>query len=156
MDVLGDTDGLCTTCGEYHPRHSQPHAFRGRKPTGAWVRYTKNRTHSDGQTTPGVTPQLRERILTRDRHTCGYCGTTTGPFHIDHIIPAWHGGTSQPLNLVTACIPCNTTKSASLDPAWLEALTIHGAPRMRLRARNLLEQHSTERPHTETHPDGTA
>ncbi len=48
-------------------------------------------------------------VLTRDRHTCGYCGrhATT----IDHVLPQSRGGGSTWLNTVAACAGCNHRKA---------------------------------------------
>ena len=50
----------------------------------------------------------RSGVLTRDRHTCCYCGgrATT----IDHVLPSSRGGESGWLNLVACCIGCNGRK----------------------------------------------
>lgn len=57
---------------------------------------------------------LREEILTRDGHTCVYCGGLE-KLGIDHIIPHAKGGATLPFNLVTACADCNHSKGSS-DP----------------------------------------
>ena len=80
---------------------------------------------------------MRNNLLKREGNRCSYCGTTTGPFHIDHVIPIWEGGHTRPSNLVVACKPCNQTKGASLDPIWYKRLIKHGNPRTRLIASNL-------------------
>ena len=52
----------------------------------------------------------RKNILIRDDHTCQYCGTRTGPFTVDHVLPKFRGGIDVWDNLVTACKPCNQKK----------------------------------------------
>lgn len=52
----------------------------------------------------------RKNILTRDNHTCQYCGTRRGPMTIDHVIPRKSNGGDTWENLVTACVKCNNRK----------------------------------------------
>ena len=64
---------------------------------------------------------LRERfrIFARDGFACRYCGAK-GPhveLEVDHVQPVSRGGTDHPLNLVTACRPCNRGKAAE-EPEW--------------------------------------
>ena len=59
----------------------------------------------------------RKNILIRDQYRCQYCGIV---FHnheltLDHVHPRSHGGKSTWENLVTACKPCNWTKSNKLN-----------------------------------------
>lgn len=58
-------------------------------------------------------PGLRIRILERDGYRCIYCGSTPRQayLHVDHVVPASHGGSNDPTNLVTACGDCNMGKS---------------------------------------------
>lgn len=52
--------------------------------------------------------KTRARILTRDAHTCVYCGREATT--VDHITPKAAGGTDEDHNLVAACLECNGTK----------------------------------------------
>lgn len=52
--------------------------------------------------------KLREQVLGRDQHTCGYCGSEADS--VDHIIPLSRGGPDKLDNLVAACRSCNTSK----------------------------------------------
>lgn len=52
----------------------------------------------------------RKNILRRDGHRCQYCGGTTAPLTVDHVVPRARGGTDTWENLVTACLPCNNRK----------------------------------------------
>ncbi len=52
----------------------------------------------------------RRNILRRDNNQCQYCGKTTAPLTLDHIIPRSRGGMDTWDNLVTACIRCNNRK----------------------------------------------
>lgn len=49
-------------------------------------------------------------IFTRDGYVCYYCGTTSGKFHIDHMIPLSRGGVNTMDNLTVACQTCNLRK----------------------------------------------
>ena len=57
---------------------------------------------------------IRPRSLRRDGHRCqlriaGVCiGTAT---HVDHIVPAWKGGSDDDSNLQAACRPCHGRKT---------------------------------------------
>ncbi|HFE52841.1 MAG TPA: HNH endonuclease [Bacteroidetes bacterium] len=52
----------------------------------------------------------RKNIIKRDNRQCQYCGTRTGPFTVDHVIPKDRGGTDSWENLVCACVRCNSRK----------------------------------------------
>jgi 5-methylcytosine-specific restriction endonuclease McrA len=62
-----------------------------------------------------VTPRLRDYVFARDGHRCAYCGNGA-PLQLDHIIPVSKGGSSDPGNLQSLCVPCNRAKGASLPP----------------------------------------
>lgn len=51
-------------------------------------------------------------LFGRDRFTCAYCGHSKSGVHLsrDHIIPTSRGGENKWMNVVTACIDCNTHK----------------------------------------------
>jgi len=58
-------------------------------------------------------PQLRHKILKRDRYTCQSCGARAPEveLEIDHKIPVSKGGTDDENNLITLCKDCNTGKA---------------------------------------------
>ncbi len=60
-----------------------------------------------------ISKRLRFEIFKRDGFRCKYCGATNeaAQLHVDHVIPVSAGGTNDQLNLVTACISCNSGKS---------------------------------------------
>lgn len=69
---------------------------------------------------PQVPPSLRIAIGRRDDWTCGYCGSTDGPFDIDHVVPLARGGAAtDPDNLICACAGCNRSKGAKLVAEWI-------------------------------------
>ena len=59
----------------------------------------------------GTVPFSKKNVLRRDRKTCQYCGAVNAELTIDHIIPRSVGGSSNWLNVVTACKRCNSRKS---------------------------------------------
>jgi len=70
-----------------------------------------------------ISKRLRFEILRRDNHACRYCGASApeAQLTVDHVIPVVLGGTDEPANLVTACVPCNSGKtSASPDQPLVE------------------------------------
>lgn len=52
----------------------------------------------------------RKNILRRDGFRCVYCGNTTPPLTVDHIIPRSRGGADTWENLACACKQCNNRK----------------------------------------------
>lgn len=57
-----------------------------------------------------ISPELREAVLKRDKYTCRHCGSTAGPFVMDHVYPYVKGGETTLRNLVTSCRLCNSRK----------------------------------------------
>lgn len=52
--------------------------------------------------------EFKRFILTRDEHTCFYCGQYGDT--IDHLLPRAKGGYTTPVNCVCACLNCNQQK----------------------------------------------
>ncbi len=52
----------------------------------------------------------RREILSRDGHTCQYCGHHGSDLTVDHVVPRHRGGQHTWENLVTACRACNHRK----------------------------------------------
>lgn len=54
----------------------------------------------------------RESILERDAYRCQYCGKTlpSKQLNLDHVYPRERGGRMSWENIVTSCIPCNSSK----------------------------------------------
>lgn len=65
-----------------------------------------------------IPASVRRLVISRDGNVCRYCGSTEGPFHIDHVHPVALGGTSSPDNLALACAPCNLSKGARTLEEW--------------------------------------
>ena len=55
----------------------------------------------------------RINIYTRDRFTCQYCGVRflAEDLTFDHVVPRAAGGRTSWDNIVTACVPCNSSKA---------------------------------------------
>jgi 5-methylcytosine-specific restriction endonuclease McrA len=77
----------------------------------------------------------RLRIYMRDKFRCQYCGDKKGgtELTLDHIMPRSRGGDNSPVNVVTACVPCNNRK-ANRTPAEarMPLLTSQSALRVKL------------------------
>ena len=58
-------------------------------------------------------------MLTRDRHTCQYCGARSN-LTLDHVLPVCRGGRNTWTNLVACCAHCNQRKGSTLlrDLGW--------------------------------------
>lgn len=75
---------------------------------------------------PKSAPFDRYAILKRDNYTCVYCGyvgiasgqEAGSDLHVDHVIPQSRGGSSDPDNLVCACVSCNTSKKNRTPAEW--------------------------------------
>lgn len=57
-----------------------------------------------------VTEADRKAVKRRDKGLCRYCGNSSGPWEIDHIVPVSRGGSNNRSNLVLACTRCNQKK----------------------------------------------
>lgn len=62
-----------------------------------------------------LSKKLRFEVFKRDGFRCMYCGSTPDKalLQCDHIHPVALGGENEMDNLVTACQPCNSGKSAT-------------------------------------------
>lgn len=73
----------------------------------------------------GISKKTRFEVFKRDKFTCQYCGKKAPDvvLHVDHIKPVADGGKSDILNLVAACVDCNSGKGARKlsDNAVLDA-----------------------------------
>jgi 5-methylcytosine-specific restriction endonuclease McrA len=77
----------------------------------------------------------RLRIYMRDKFRCQYCGDkkSATELTLDHIMPRSRGGDNSPINVVTACIACNSRKSnRTPDEARMPLLTSQTALRVKL------------------------
>jgi hypothetical protein len=55
---------------------------------------------------------ISRAVYLRDGRQCKNCGTTRGPFHLDHRIPYSKGGETTIENLQVLCMTCNLSKGA--------------------------------------------
>lgn len=62
-----------------------------------------------------LSKKVRFEVFKRDSFKCQYCGKSAPEviLHVDHIKPVAAGGTNDLLNLVTACVDCNSGKGAT-------------------------------------------
>ena len=77
----------------------------------------------------------RLRIYIRDKFRCQYCGEKRSAAHLtlDHIFPRSRGGDNSPINIVTACVACNTRKgNRTPEEARMPLLTTQSALRVKL------------------------
>ena len=77
----------------------------------------------------------RMRIYMRDKYRCQYCGArkSVNDLTLDHILPRSRGGDNSPVNIVTACVPCNNRKiNRTPDEARMPLLTTQTALRVKL------------------------
>lgn len=77
----------------------------------------------------------RLRIYMRDKYRCQYCGEKkrVSDLTLDHILPRSRGGDNSPVNIVTACVPCNSRKgSRTPAEARMPLLTSQSALRVKL------------------------
>jgi hypothetical protein len=70
---------------------------------------------------PPIPSWLKDVIYSRDGGVCSYCGSSDGPFEIDHILPWARGGNHSPDNLTIACRPCNRSKGSKTVAEWKAA-----------------------------------
>lgn len=66
-----------------------------------------------------ITPALRHSVAERANYCCEYCQSaeriTSGPMHVEHILPMAKGGKTEPANLAYSCARCNLHKGARID-----------------------------------------
>lgn len=57
----------------------------------------------------------KENIFLRDGYVCQYCGgnfySSQSDLTMDHVIPRFHGGRTNYINVATACLSCNLEKA---------------------------------------------
>lgn len=68
-----------------------------------------------GRTMPTDWQQTRTRILERDGGLCRIAGPRCARVatQVDHVVPAWRGGSEDDSNLQSVCGPCHRSKTAS-------------------------------------------
>ena len=70
----------------------------------------------------------RLAIYRRDDHRCVYCDADLAceVATLDHVVPCELGGTNHESNLVTACLSCNSSKSALPLSKFMQTLADKG------------------------------
>lgn len=77
----------------------------------------------------------RLRIYIRDKFRCQYCGDKkpAAELTLDHVLPRSRGGDNSPVNIVTACLQCNSRKrDRTPAEARMPLLTSQTALRVKL------------------------
>jgi hypothetical protein len=71
-----------------------------------------------------IPSHLRDLVLARDDGRCRYCALSqhgqAATFHVDHVVPRSHGGTTSEANLALQCPHCSLHKSnklSAIDPS---------------------------------------
>lgn len=62
--------------------------------------------------------EIRAETFKEHGRVCVYCGDTSGPLSVDHIVPVARGGSNHFSNFVPACRSCNSSKGAKLVEEW--------------------------------------
>lgn len=73
----------------------------------------------EGAIRPAIPAGLRSLVLRRDGYRCAYCGSSDGPFDIDHVVPVSQGGATHEDNLACACASCNRSKGSRTPSEWI-------------------------------------
>lgn len=86
-----------------------------------------------------IRKEKRLAIYSRDGFACVYCGTIHR-LSLDHLQAREVGGTHDAVNLVTACVSCNSARQDKPMRAWLATLRTNGinTERMSLKIRRLV------------------
>ena len=70
------------------------------------------------------------RLIQRDGRGCVWCGTGLSPTHpdatIEHVDPQSAGGINLEVNMVLACMPCNSARQSTPALDWLDACLARG------------------------------
>jgi 5-methylcytosine-specific restriction endonuclease McrA len=112
--LLGD--GHVTICPDRRLDVPSTHREIARQQTPAAQREYQGKPQRD---LPLGWTEIKRLVFSRDGMICAYCGDTSGPFDIDHVIPYSRGGQNTPENLCVACKPCNQAKGSKLLAEWL-------------------------------------
>src|SRR3546814_20045766 len=73
----------------------------------------------------------RKAILAKG--ACAYCGSASGPFHLDHVKPFSRGGSNHRSNLKLACRDCNLRKSNNPLSKWINRKSVVQGKRVSVR-----------------------
>ena len=95
----------------------------------------RRRTYINVRRRQEASGMKRLRIYMRDKFRCQYCGEkkAASDLTLDHILPRSRGGDNSPVNIVTACVPCNQRKGDRTPAeARMPLLTSQSALRVKL------------------------
>lgn len=56
--------------------------------------------------------EIRNYVMDRGNHQCGYCAANGLPLEVEHVIPRSKGGSNRVSNLIPACRKCNSKKGS--------------------------------------------
>ncbi len=62
--------------------------------------------------------EIREYLLEKWGRKCAYCGKSSVPLNIDHVVARSRGGTNRISNLTLSCRDCNESKGAEGVEIW--------------------------------------
>ena len=66
-----------------------------------------------------ISESVRKQVQDRANNRCEYCYkpeyASFHGFHVDHIVPIKHGGTSELENLAWACLECNVNNGRDIS-----------------------------------------
>jgi hypothetical protein len=82
----------------------------------AFEKWQKNARSTEKR--PWIPLAVQRFVHERDGENCAYCGTTEGPFHLDHVTPWAIGGDHTPENLTVCCAQCNWSKGSKTLSEW--------------------------------------
>jgi len=102
----------CETCDVSFAGHSRSRFCRGCLKTRIRERAAKQMAGN------------RFLIFNRDGNRCMYCGSTPADgvkLVPDHVVPVVEGGSHTADNLITSCVSCNSAKSGSEAPEWVDS-----------------------------------
>jgi 5-methylcytosine-specific restriction endonuclease McrA len=108
------------------------HSVRAEFPVPSVIR---RRTYINVRRRREASGMKRLRIYMRDKFRCQYCGEKkdVAELTLDHILPRSRGGDNSPVNIVTACIPCNNRKGdRTPEEARMPLLTSQSMLRVKL------------------------
>lgn len=68
-----------------------------------------------------IEQEVSWKVFRRDNYACRYCGTTTAPLTVDHLVLWEKGGPSIEANLISACKKCNRVRGNMEYADWLKS-----------------------------------
>ena len=75
------------------------------------------------KSTRQIETRVSWEVFRRDNYTCRYCNTDNRPLTVDHIVLWENLGPSIPLNLLTTCKKCNSTRGSMEYEDWIKSIS---------------------------------